>query len=252
MVTFCSDLDSTLIYHRKRIDCDTAEYVQLIGNEEQFMTKKSWELFQEVRQLLQFVPITSRTMETYQQVAVGIGSPKFALVCNGCILLEDDKIDREWFEQSKALAQKFVKEFSLAEKFLRSQDCISRVTIEHEFKLYASSADVDSVMKNLVSQVDLSFAEVYVMDGFIMLVPKSLTKGQAVKRFRERFSSEFIIAAGDNLTDVSMQEQVEVFIIPEALVGVLQQSSNVRFVKGVFSDGVLQTVRECLNKNNEK
>ena len=86
MVTFCSDLDSTLIYHRKRIDCDTAEYVRLIDNEEQFMTKKSWELFQEIRQLLQFVPITSRTMETYQQVAVGIGSPKFALVCNGCIL----------------------------------------------------------------------------------------------------------------------------------------------------------------------
>jgi len=251
MVTFCSDLDSTLIYHRKRVK-DSSKYVQLTGNEEHFMTKKSWELFQEVKQFIQFVPVTSRTIETYQEIAAGIGFPKFALVCNGGILLEDGKIDREWFEQSKVLAKKFAKEFSLAEKFLRSQDCVSRVTIEHEFRLYASSVDAASVMKDLVSQVDLSFAEVYAMDGFVMIVPKSLTKGQAIKRFRERFSSEFIIAAGDNLADVSMQQQAEVFVAPEILTGALQQCSNIRVVEGVFSDGVLQTVRDYLNKNDEK
>jgi len=214
-----------------------------------YITKRARKLFQEVRQSVQFIPITARTIKSYKILEEGLGFPEFSLVCNGGVLLRNGEVDKDWLQRSQELTEASTEDLRQVEDFLSNRSDIEDVTFEHGFRVYAFSSNPDKVREDLVSQIELKHVEVSCIAKSINIVSKYLTKGYAVKRFKEQFPVEYIIAAGDNAVDVSMQEHADLFLVPESLASELQPSSNTQIIVGVFPDGLLQVVKEFIKSS---
>ena len=101
MKVFYSDLDNTLIYSYKHEIGERRKCVEVYqGREISFMTEFTWRALKTLMEKLLFVPVTTRTLEQYQRIQLGISMPSYALVCNGGILLKDGEPDRCWYEES--------------------------------------------------------------------------------------------------------------------------------------------------------
>ena len=97
MYLFNCDLDNTLIYSYKHdIGADKINVEQYQGREISFITSRTFELLKEVAEKTVFVPTTTRTVEQYGRIDLGIHTPQYALVCNGGILLKNGVEDSEW------------------------------------------------------------------------------------------------------------------------------------------------------------
>ena len=97
MIIFNTDLDKTLIYSYKHDignDKLCAEIYQ--GRQVSFVTRRTAELLKRVNETVLLVPTTTRTLEQYVRIDLGIGTPHYALVCNGGILLTDGEEDSGW------------------------------------------------------------------------------------------------------------------------------------------------------------
>lgn len=104
MIVFHTDLDNTLIYsYRHDIGQDRicAEVYQ--GREISFITRETLRLLQQImtrKEQVLVVPTTTRTIEQYQRIDLGVGKLRYALVCNGGVLLVDGKEDENWYLES--------------------------------------------------------------------------------------------------------------------------------------------------------
>ena len=101
MIVFNSDLDNTLIYSYKKDIGKNIRCVEVYqGREISFMTETSALLLEKINPKLIFVPTTTRTLEQYNRINLGIGVPAFALVCNGGVLLESGVSSEEWYSET--------------------------------------------------------------------------------------------------------------------------------------------------------
>ena len=104
MIVLHTDLDNTLIYsYRHDIGQDRicAEVYQ--GREISFITRETLRLLQQImtrKEQVLVVPTTTRTIEQYQRIDLGVGKLRYALVCNGGVLLVDGKEDENWYLES--------------------------------------------------------------------------------------------------------------------------------------------------------
>ena len=118
MLIFHADLDNTLIYSYKHdIGSDTVGVERYQGRVISYMTGSSYEMLDQIRKRVLFVPVTTRTVEQYERIDLG-SSPRFALVCNGGILLEDGQEDERWYEASLELVRDAEDELQLGEECL--------------------------------------------------------------------------------------------------------------------------------------
>ena len=76
----------------------------------------------EIKKRFLIVPTTTRTREQYERIFLGIGLIKYALVCNGGVLLVDGKVDEEWYKVSKNLISNSVDELLKAVLYLESEE----------------------------------------------------------------------------------------------------------------------------------
>ena len=101
-----TDLDNTLIYSYKHEIGGPKTCVEIYqGREISFMTETSHRLLGQLcsKPGVLVVPTTTRTLEQYQRIDLGIGVPEYALVCNGGVLLHQGKEDPVWYQESLAL-----------------------------------------------------------------------------------------------------------------------------------------------------
>lgn len=248
MVTFCSDVDGTLIYYVNRL-MEFPEWVHL-QCKNQFMTKESHRLLQEVRQKVEFLPVTARSVEKYGEIAEDLGNPNFALVCNGAVLLADGEIVTEWLQESKTLAEKSEKDFDKVIAFCKEQPSVKKITWEQGVRILITTSNTRKLREKLTASLDLNTVDLWIAGSVLEVVPKGLTKGEAVRRWREQFAPKFLVAAGNGEIDFTMADHAEVLLVPDILASKVH-SSNVKVVQGVFSDGVLREVLD-IAKSREK
>ena len=90
------DMDNTLIYSYKHDIGREKINVELYnGREISYITKRTFELLNEIKKRFLIVPTTTRTKQQYERIFLGIGLIKYALVCNGGVLLVDGKPDED-------------------------------------------------------------------------------------------------------------------------------------------------------------
>ena len=64
------------------------------------------------------VPTSTRTIEQYERIRLGVGRFPYALVCNGGILLINGERDPEWYKDSLKNIKESRDELDKAIKFL--------------------------------------------------------------------------------------------------------------------------------------
>ena len=109
MIVFNVDLDNTLIYSYKYDIGKNKRQVELYKeNYISYITDKIYNLLLTLRNNALIVPTTTRTIEQYSRIELGIGNFKYALVCNGGVLLIDGKEGLEWYEESKKIIKEIL------------------------------------------------------------------------------------------------------------------------------------------------
>ena len=262
MVIFCTDLDNTLIYsYKHEIGAHKICAEVYRGREVSFMTERTEKLLHEIAESVLLVPVTTRTVEQYDRIDLGIGRIPYALVCNGGVLLTDGKEDRAWYEESLGLIRGSVQELEKAAWILEGDAvrCMEVRNVRGLFLFTKSNAPAESA-ERLRQVLDGSLVDVRCQGAKVYVMPKELTKGHAVIRLKDRLTVRRdagakaggaaareagirVIAAGDSGFDSSMLRCADVGIAPAGLDVGDTEGELVRIgEEALFSEGMLGCV----------
>lgn len=252
MEVFHTDLDNTLIYSYKHdIGNDKINVEMYEGREVSFMTKKTWRLLLELQERMLVVPTTTRTQEQYGRIGLKAGNPRYALVCNGGVLLVDGRSDGAWYGQSLKMVQDSQDELQKAIGFLETEkNRKSEIRYIQELFVFTKCQRPKGVAASLGRVLDTRLVDVFQNGEKIYVIPKRLDKGTAVLRFREYIGDCRVFAAGDSVFDIPMLVQADLAAAPPGLGGRLPQGGHIHIMPGreVFSEEML----EFMLKGNRK
>ena len=206
MIVFHTDLDNTIIYSYKHdigMRKRNVEFYQ--GREISYITEETYRLLQQVKNEMLIVPTTTRTLEQYQRIDLGIGQFPYALVCNGGVLLVDGMRDEAWYQDSLHLVSDSRDEMNLAMELLE-KDPRRKFELRYIEKLFLFTKcnDPQTVVNDLKTSLNIKYADVFSNGEKVYVVPRSLNKGTAIDRLRQKLKPEFVIAAGDSAFDIPM------------------------------------------------
>ena len=251
MIIFNTDIDNTMIYsYRHDIGRDKicAEIYQ--GRQISFMTPKTARLLKEISEKILIVPTTTRTTEQYERVNLGIGRVKYALTCNGGILLRDGKEDTDWYRQSLNLIENSYTELKKSQKILEKD--INRsfeVRNIRELFIFTKSSEPQKTVEMLKESTDENLVDIFSNGAKVYAVPKTLNKGAAVKRFKKCIGADSVIAAGDSEFDISMLDAADTAIAPERLSKFSVLTDNAILVSDdrIFSEEILKHILNIIS-----
>lgn len=247
MKILCTDLDNTIIYSYKHDIGNEKMNVELYKEREiSFITKQTFELLKKVKEEFLVIPTSTRTIEQYERINLKIGTFKYALVCNGSVLLVDGKKDKDWYEESLRLAKPSNLEVKKALEYLEND---KRRTFElryiEDLFVFTKCDEAETVVNELREYLDKNLVSVFNNKEKVYVLPTSLSKGKAIERLRKYLKAEFIIAAGDSEFDISMVEAADVGLVPYGFKSEFNIKSDICEMgkEGLFSE---QLLRKCL------
>lgn len=246
MIVFCADLDNTMIYsYRHDIGRDKRCVEIYEGRQVSFMTERTAQLLSELPPHMLFVPTTTRTVGQYGRIEFPTGTPPYALVCNGGVLLIDGVECSEWYAQSRRLVEGCRGQLRIAEEMLaRDPDVDFEVRLIRELFIFTKSAQPEQTLGRLRSVLDPTAVDLFRNGKKVYVVPRQMNKGQAVMRLRERMGADYVIAAGDSEFDIPMLYNADCPIAPGGLAKLfdLPARTHVMRESGVFAEYVLEHV----------
>ncbi len=219
MIVFNVDMDNTVIYSYKHDIGNEKKCAEIYqGREISFITHKTQDLLREISEQILVVPTTTRTREQYERIDLGIGALKYALVCNGGVLLVDGEEDNEWYEKSLEMIKDSTSQLQRAVALLETDENRSfEVRFIRELFVFTKSDKPEETISMLKEKLDTDLVDVMSNGIKVYVVPKVLSKGNAVMRLKERLGAKKVIAAGDSEFDISMLQCADVAIAPSSL-----------------------------------
>lgn len=244
MIVFHTDLDNTMIYSYKHDIGDDKRGVELYqGRTISFVTEYTYELLNKVKEKVLIVPTTTRTLEQYVRIDLGVGGFEYALACNGGVLLVNGQEDEEWYQESLALVQKSREAVLEGIKLLEKDENVNfEIRYIKDLFVFTKSKEPQVTVQYLKDRLNTSVVDVFYNGVKVYIVPVDLNKGEAVRRFRKRVSSKLVIGAGDSDFDIPMLEEVDEAIAPEGLPVERKGGLTVYPETELFSEKVLETV----------
>ena len=247
MKILCTDLDNTIIYSCKHDIGNEKMNVEIYKEREiSFISNHTYELLKKVREEFLIIPTSTRTIEQYDRIDLKIGTFKYALVCNGSVLLVDGKKDKDWYEESLRLAKPSNLEVKKALEYLENDKRrIFELRHIEDLFVFTKCDEAETVVNELREYLDKSLVNVFNNKEKVYVLPTSLSKGKAIERLRKYLKAEFIIAAGDSEFDISMVEAADVGLVPYGFKSEFNIKSDICEMgkEGLFSE---QLLRKCL------
>lgn len=247
MKILCTDLDNTIIYSYKHDIGNEKMNVELYKEREiSFISNHTFELLKKVKEEFLVIPTSTRTIEQYERINLKIGTFKYALVCNGSVLLVDGKKDKDWYEESLRLAKPSNLEVKKALEYLEND---KRRTFElrhiEDLFVFTKCYKSETVVNELREYLDKSLVNVFNNKEKVYVLPTLLSKGKSIERLKKYLKVEFIIAAGDSEFDISMVEAADVGLVPYGFKSEFNIKSDICEMgkEGLFSE---QLLRKCL------
>ncbi|MFJ7826003.1 HAD family hydrolase [Psychrobacillus sp. NPDC096623] len=227
-ILFASDLDRTLIYSKnsrgQEVNEEDFAAVEWIDEKPTaFMTIKGLQLFQQIASSTTFLPVTTRTAEQYNRITGlyhNIEKPKYAIVSNGAVILEDGKPLAEWSDN--VIAQMQQNRTSIAH-VLPQLDAYT----QNKFVLKVMQAEswfvyliIDEQAFSVEDFENLS--QIFYQQGFtlshqgrkVYIMPTCINKASALQFVAERIAANKVIAAGDSMLDFDMVLNADEGFIP--------------------------------------
>lgn len=252
MIHFHTDLDNTLIYSYKH-DIGAEKLCAEIyeGREVSFITKETSRLLQEIKKQgkqIEMIPTTTRTKEQYNRVHLGQNF-RYALVCNGGVLLVEGEEDEDWYKESLELIEDSRKELHQALRLLEREERRNfELRFIRELFVFTKCEEPEAVAESLRKNLDARFVDVFTNGVKIYVLPKALHKGKAVERFLQYEKADFVVGAGDSAFDISMLEAADFGIAPPRLFSSYPFSEKVKCPRDgkLFAESVLGAVLKFL------
>lgn len=244
-----TDLDHTVIYSHRYETLKPVVWVEwLSGRPQSFMTKRTYTFFTS-QTWLEVVPVTTRTYEQYHRLRETMERLgwKHSLICNGAILLHDGVEDESWTEESLALSEPDQPAFFAAFEMAKNMAMASDITAVLPFLFYVKSEDAETMYSVLSRRVNLERLSIFRDARKVYCIPKSLNKGNAVKRYLDRSGRRSYIACGDSAFDVSMLNDAALCFYPADIRHLIMGKGRKVSCEGVFSDeicDILERVRK--------
>jgi len=231
MFVFFADLDNTLIYsHHHPLPGPGIVAERIEGREQSFMLLSTYERLSRQNKV-RVIPVTTRTELQYRRIDIlDRLRVKYALICNGGKLLVDGKEDTKWTAETVHFAEPFFKDLEKAVEILKEITGKREIHRPEPYMAYVVSDTPKQVSAELNGHEALKNIDVRSDHRKVYLFIKGVDKGQAVRRFRERFINEdergFILAAGDNQMDIPMFREADLVMAPERLISENVLSGN--------------------------
>ncbi|MGL5437990.1 MAG: HAD hydrolase family protein [Lachnospiraceae bacterium] len=183
------------------------------------MTTRSLDLLERLTKQLLLIPATTRSIEQYNRIQLGTIIPEYALVCNGGILLHNGISDDQWYRKSLELVQPAESVMEKAMEVLTSDpDRTFEIRYIEKLFIFTKSRQPEKTVNLLKQELDISRADVFFNGTKVYVLPKALTKGNAVLRLKNQLSADKIIAAGDSELDISMLLAADYGFCPAGLL----------------------------------
>lgn len=248
MIVFNADMDNTMIYsHKHDIGKKKRCTERYQGREQSFMTDRTAELLKELAGKVLIVPTTTRTREQYERIDLGLGQIPYALVCNGGVLLVNGEEDPSWYADSREMIRNCLGELKKGEDLLENDEnrCLEVRKIRSLF-LFTKSRQPSVTVQRLAKRLDTSLVDVISNGAKVYVVPRKLTKGNAVKRFQKMVKADQVIAAGDSIFDISMLKYADIAVAPQSLeIGEKPAGELIRIEETtLFSEGLLEYLNQ--------
>ncbi len=253
MIVFNTDLDNTIIYSYKHdIGPEKRGVEQYQGRTISYVTEKTYQLLNEVRKKVEIVPTTTRTIEQYKRIDLGVGAFRYALVCNGGVLLVDGIEDENWYQESLLLVEPSKADLLSGIAFLQQDENVNfEIRFIKDLFVFTKSSEPEKTVAFLREKLNRALVDVFHNGTKVYIVPVLLNKGRALERLQNRMGTECVIAAGDSEFDISMLEKADFAIAPEELP--VNREEQITWVneQEIFSEKVLETVNKialCFRK----
>lgn len=253
MDVFFTDLDRTLIYSYKQEIGKEKRSVELYqGREISFMTEKTYRLLLEVKKWMCIVPVTTRTMEQYSRIDLGIGPVRYALVCNGGVLLIDGKPEQPWYEQSLRMVENSQEEMEQAVRYLEQEKSRNfEIRLIQNLFVFTRCQSPQEAVQRLTQALQPRTTDVFTNGEKVYVVPKKLNKGMAVARFAQYCGTGMSAAAGDSMFDLPMLARADLAMAPAGYGQAGWRAGNIHEMAGenVFSEEMLEFLLERICAN---
>ena len=253
---FC-DLDHTLIYSRRvALGGEKVVVERLNGKEQSFMTRMTYE-FLKKQNHLDFIPVTTRSETQFNRLTVFQNDElyKYALICNGGVLLVDGKEDKTWYKETLTLISQEVSELNKVRSIVQELLPSTEIHDVRELFFYIKH-DSPCQFAIQLTQLALSASVCILHDCHkVYCLPSTLNKGMAIQRFENRYGCTKTIAAGDSEFDSPMLSRVDIAIVPVNVEWQINSQNVIVIADTIFSDGIcryLNTKRkeELISMNN--
>lgn len=245
-ILFACDLDNTLLYSYKYRKVGDLCVEMLHGKEHGFMTPHTIELLKDIKNLVDFVPVTTRSIEQYGRIIWPTDcTPKYAIVANGAVLLKDGKIERAWREASEYMIAPYkdellalMLEFTDPRKFLRCR-------IVDDAYMFVYCYNNISPMDCVCTYGHRSRLKVVCSGKKVYFFPPAINKGSAIKRLKAILRPITTIVAGDSTIDIPMLNKADLAIIPASFQESAIQTPYIKASESEisFSEFALAVVR---------
>lgn len=220
MKAFVSDLDNTIIFsYKKDIGKDKVLVEKKLEKELSFMSSYSHNRLEILDRDYNFIPLTTRSLEQYRRINFFKKQKiKIALIANGGILLENDKIVDNWYEESLSLVKESLEELKKAREILAKRDEIFfEIKLVDGLFIFTKSNKTEITLESLKEGLDLSLVDINNHKEKIYVFPKNINKGKSLERLRNFYKFTKIVVAGDSEMDIPMLERGDISIFPTKL-----------------------------------
>lgn len=250
-IVFHTDLDNTIIYSYKHEIGAEKRCVELYhGREISYITGETERLLQQIKareNQIVMIPTTTRTIEQYQRIQLGIGKLPYALVCNGGVLLVRGREDEGWYRGSLERIRDSREMLHLALALLEKDPRRNfELRFIRDLFVFTKCQEPEAVVCELKQKLDRNVVDVFQNGVKVYVVPRALSKGSAVQRLKAYLGRAYTIAAGDSEFDCSMLEAADLGIAAPALARTHLFSGKVLCAseERLFAETVLDMVLE--------
>lgn len=223
---FASDLDRTLIYSNRFLNEESLTVpirnVEVHnGRKISYMTEKAIALLRELADEMMFIPVTTRTVEQYQRIALFRDEirPTYAITCNGGVVLNNGKIDEHWQDYVRAKIDGSAASVEdVKRKIEETADAtwLESINVVDRFFVYLITISPLSPeqVKSYTEWAD-EHGWVFSLQGRkVYFIPSFINKWDAVHYVAEKVGRKTVFTAGDSNLDVCLIEQAKFGLIP--------------------------------------
>lgn len=259
MHLFTSDLDRTLIFSKRSIAKEISDQIciEAIGSHEiSYVTPKIMDSLCDVNNKMQFVPVTTRSLEQFNRLQLFQNeiNPEIVILANGGMILFRGQIDVIWQQTIQQMMDDLSLPLSTFQSYFKKQLAAPYFL---EWKLVDGIylrylVDLQKVnflaLKQFQQQIEACGWISYLQGRKFYILPQQLTKGAAVSYIKNQCDYELHFAAGDSLMDKSMLQHADYGFVPRhgELVDYLDDTSHIEIIEATGAD----FAEQCLSRIN--